>query len=147
MAETIKGAGVFWGIGTSFVAAGTGIGTTGGTNNPQSVKFSVEAEKRIKVDNSQGETIAEAFANQMQKMTIDVIPTGTTIAIAKAQSILPEPGAVVTITDTDDPEAAALNSGKYIFISGTKNRSNGDVVKMTFELEQYVARDLSTTIT
>jgi L-asparaginase/Glu-tRNA(Gln) amidotransferase subunit D len=148
MAETIKGVGVFWGIGSSFAMAGTGIPTTGTpTLRPQSIDFGVEAE-RVDIADYKGETVGSVFFNQKQTLSIEVIPTAGTIANAKGASILPEPGALVTITDTVDTELseAASQSGKYIFIRGSKRRSNKDVVRLTFELEQYLANDISGTV-
>jgi hypothetical protein len=146
MAETIKGVGVFWGIGSSFVAAGTGISTTGSpTLRPQSVDFGVESE-RVDISDYKGETVGAVFFNQKHTLSMEVIPTAATIANAKGASILPEPGTLVTITDTDDTEASGTHSGKYLFIRGSKRRSNKDVVRLTFELEQFLGSDISSTV-
>lgn len=146
MAETVKGVGVFWGIGSSFAAAGTGISTTGSpTLLPQSVDFDADSE-RVDIADYKGETVGAVFFNQKQTLRIEVIPTAATIANAKGAAILPEPGTLVTITDTADTEVSGTNSGKYIFIRGSKRRSNKDVVRLTFELEQFLGSDISTTI-
>lgn len=142
MAETVKGVGVFWGIGSSFAMAGTGIS---GTHRPQSVDFDADSE-RVDIADYKGETVGAVFFNQKQTLRVEVIPTAATIAAAKTGSILPEPGALVTITDTADTEVSGTNSGKYIFVRGSKRRSNKDVVRLTFELEQYLGSDISTTI-
>src|SRR4051812_126973 len=110
MAVTLTGVAVFWGIGASFAAAGTGLGGTGAALLYQSVDFDVEAAKTVEIENYQGETVGKVFANQKQNLKIDVIPSADTIAHAKSCSILPQPGAVVTITDTDDTEVSGTNS-------------------------------------
>lgn len=142
MAETIRGIAVFWALGSSLTATGTGMGTF----LPQSADFDVMADIDVKIPDYKGETIGRVFADQKQTLKLEVIPTGATIAAAQAASILPVPGAVITVVDTVDTEVSGTQSGKYLFIRGSKRRSNTDVVKLTFELEQYVASDVTATV-
>jgi hypothetical protein len=143
MAATIAGAAVFWGIGSSFVASGTGISGTGVTLNPQSVDFATESES-VEIPNYQGETVAKVYHNARETMTIVVIPSADTIAHVKSGAILPAPGAVVTIVDTDDTEVAGAvaNNNAWRFVRGSKKRSNKNAVELTFEIERLVANDI-----
>ena len=139
MAEVVTGKAVVWGLSTGATATGMG------TFLAQSADFSVDGEM-VEVRNSSGEVVGQVHYNPKQSLTMEVIPTGTAIADAKSANILPLPGTVVTVTDTNDTEVAGTNSGKYIFIKGSKRKSNTDVVKLTFELMQYVNQDVTTTI-
>ena len=145
MAETIKGAGVFWGIGSSFVCAGLSI-DAGAKLRPQSVNQTVQAGVDQEIVDYKGEAAARVFANQKRTLRIEVIPTADTIAHAKGASLLPGIGSIVTITDADDTSASGTNTGKYIFISGESARTVNDALKLTFNIEQYLHADLSTTI-
>jgi hypothetical protein len=144
MAETIKGAGVFWGIGASFLCVGLTIDVNAKLR-PQSVNQDVKADIDTTIKDYKGETVSRIFADQKRTLKIEVIPTADTIAHAKGASLLPTPGSLVTITDTDDTSASGTNSGKYLFISGSSARSNTDALKLTFDLEQYIAADITTT--
>jgi hypothetical protein len=143
MAETIRGVAVFWGIGSSFTASGTGIGAS---LRPQSVDFDVSAGVDVGIADYKGETIGRVMADLKETLKIEVIPTGATIAAAKAASILPNPGTVVTIVDTDDTEVAGVSTTAWLFIRGSKRRANNDVVKLTFELERMVANNITSTV-
>lgn len=146
MAETIKGAAVFWGIGSTFVCVGNAIDVNAKLR-PQSVNQTVQADIDQTIKDYKGETVSRVFGDQKRMLRLELIPTADTIAHAKGASLLPTPGSTVTITDTDDTSASATNSGKYIFISGESARSNTDALKLTFNLEQYIASDLTTTAT
>lgn len=139
MAEVVTGKAVVWGLATGATATGMG------TFLAQSADFSVEGEM-VEVRNAVGQVVGQVHFNPKQTLTMEVIPTGTTIADAKAANILPIPGTVVTVSDTVDTEVAGTNSGKYIFLKGSKKKSNTDVTKLTFEMMQYIDADITTTI-
>ena len=137
--EVMTGVAVVWGLSTG--ATGTGMGTF----LPQSSDFAVEGEL-IEVRNSSGEVIGQVHFNPKQTLSLEVIPTGASKAAAKTANILPLPGAVITVTDADDTEMTGVNTGKYIFLKGSKKKSNTDVTKLTFELMQYVNQDVTATV-
>lgn len=147
MAVVNSGAAVFWGIGSSFTASGTGMGGTGATLNPQSVDFDVKADIDVKIKDYKGESVARVLGDVNESLKLEVIPTADTIAHAKGASILPAPGAVVTIVDTDDTEVAGATTTAWQFIRGSKRRSNTDVVKLMFELERQTGVDIVTPAT
>ena len=140
MAESVVGTvGVVWGLGTS--GTGTGIGTF----QAQSANFSAESES-AEFRNNKGQTIGKVFFNQKHTLSLEVIPSGTTIALAKAANIIPVPGAIVTITDTEDTEVSGTHTGKYICVRASKQKSNTDITKITMELEQYVENDIAVAV-
>ncbi len=144
MAETLvakASVAVFWGLGASLAATGSGMGTY----LPQSADFDVEAEE-VSVADYKGETTAVVFFDQKEMLKMEVIPSSTTIALAKAASILPAPGTIITVVDTDDTEVAGATTSAYIFVRGSKRRSNKDVCKLTFEMRRHVANQVSTVI-
>ncbi len=144
MAETLvakASVAVIWGLGSSLTATGTGVGTF----IPQSADFDVEAEE-VSVSDYKGETTAVVFFDQKETLKMEVIPSGTTIALSKAASILPAPGTIITVVDTDDTEVAGATTTAYMFVRGSKRRSNKDVVKLTFEMKRYIANSVSTII-
>lgn len=137
----IKGAGVVWGLATTI--SGTGVGTG---MLVQSVNFGVEAEN-VETKNAVGDTKSITYYNHKQTLTIEVVPSAATIADARTANILPLPGALVTVADTVDTEVSGVHSGKYIFVSGSKNKSNVGVTTLTMNLMQFVETDLSTSAT
>lgn len=134
MAEIIRGTkAVRWGLSTSATATGMGTFTA------QSTEFQVDSEVAQLKDN-RGATVAEIYYDPKHTLTMEVVPTDSTITNAKAANILPDPGAIVTVTDADDTEIAGGSAGnevKYIFVSGRKQSSNTDFVKLTFNLRRY----------
>jgi hypothetical protein len=140
---TIKGLGVVWGIGVPG-AGGTAFGAGALI---QSAHFGVEAES-VEVKNAIGDCVAMSFFNQKQTLTVEVIPSGAAISNANGTNLLPLPGTAVTIlvADINDAEVYGTQGGKFIFMSGTKNKSNVGVTTLTFNLTQFVDNDVSATI-
>jgi hypothetical protein len=143
MAQAQRGKAVFWGIGSSFVYSGTGIVLTTAVHNPQNVDHSVDSQKADIAD-YKGEKVARIYFDEEETMTIQVIPTADTIAAAKATSVMPSPGAIVTVVDTDDTEAAgsAGSSNAWILDRASKRRSNKGPLEMTFELYRSAVNNL-----
>ena len=131
MAEVIRGTkAVVWALSTSATATGMGTFTT------QSAGFNVDSDKTELRDN-RGAVITEVYYNSKETLTMEVVPTGTTIALAKAANVIPAPGAIVTVTDADDTEVAGGSGVEYLFVSGSKAKSNTDMVKLTFNMVRY----------
>lgn len=143
MAEAQRGVAVFWGIGSSFVMSGTGVVTTGAVLNPQSIDHGVDSQK-AEVGNYRGETVAKVYYNEVETMSVRVIPTADTIAHVKGASVMPHPGAVITVVDTDDTAAAgsAAANNQWLFESGKKTRNNTQPLEMQWELYRNVSNDL-----
>lgn len=141
MAEVQRGTlAVRWGL--SLTATGTGIGTF----TTQSAGFTVDGEVAM-LKGPLGSTKSEIHFDTKESLTLEVVPTGTTRQLAKDANVLPAPGAIVTVSDTEgalggDLEIAAGTAGngvgsEYIFVSGSKQESNTDWVKLTFNLRRY----------
>ncbi len=132
-------------VGTLAVAWGLVTGATGsgmGTFTPQSADFTVNS-KSVETPNGVGQTINKTFYDFKQELSMEVIPTGTTLALAKAANILPVPGSIITVTDAGDTELTATNSAKYIFVEGSKKKSATGAVTLSFKLEQWVDADVA----
>ncbi len=139
MAETVLGTGVVWGI------AGTTITGTGiGSHLAQSSSLSIDSEM-VEIKNGDGETVGTVHYNSKETFTMDVIPTGATLSLiaSRAANIMPAVGALITVADTDDPYHT---SKKFIFISGSKGRSNTDVAKLSFTMIRWTANDVAVAV-
>lgn len=140
MAETINGTkAVVWGLGIS--ATGTGVGAFVG----QSANFRAEADN-VTIRDGRGQTQTSIYYDQRQTLRLEVIPSDTTIALSKTASIVPKPGAIVTVVDADETQIDGTNGGKYICESAEKSKSNTDAVKITMELKQWVDADIAAVI-
>jgi len=133
---TIKGVGVVWGISGGLYAQATGAPLT------QSQDWKIESEQKEFKD-SVGNTKGLSFFNENYELTMDVVPSGSTLTLAKAENILPTTGSKVTITDADDSEIA----GDYLFISGNKKKAIDQEVILTFVLKRWIDNDVTATIT
>ena len=136
MAEVIKGTGVIWSTDGLSLSA-TGLYAAG---KIQSVRYNLGGDvTEIKGDDA--EVKAVIFSNSIENMTIEVVPTGSTIAAAVANFILPARGADVTITDTVDGE---INSAVFMFVDGDKNRTVDGAGTLTMNIRRYGGATLST---
>jgi len=143
MAEAILGTkSVVWGLAT--VPSATGMGTA---IVVQSADFKVESES-AEFKNAVGQTVAKIYYNQKETMTIEVVPSSTSVAFAQAGSILPLPGTVVTVTDASDTEVAGSTGANnaWIFVSGSKKKSNTGFNMLTFELERWTENNVAQVI-
>lgn len=153
MAEVIKGKPVIWGIATAVTP--TGITAS---YYITSVDFAKESEMS-EIKNATGQTVGAVFFNQSETLTIECIPTGASLAAAKASQELPIPGDVISVTDTAD---ATLDIGavgasqiqgdgnnssyKYLFVRGSKKKAANDMVKLTMELKRWTENDAASTV-
>lgn len=143
MAETQNGIrGVVWGIGVTGL---TGSGIT--TFEPQSLQFAAEADE-LEIRNGKGQVVTDIFYNQKHTVTIEVIPSGTTIALARTSNVLPDPGTIITIVESssEDSELTSTNAAKYICVRASKSKSNTGATSITMELKQYVENDVAVAV-
>lgn len=136
MAEVVKGLGVVWGTNLFSGAASNGnIGTVSGTRYGvvQSVRYSIGSDV-AEVKGDDAEVLAIILSNVIENITVEVVPTGATIATAVANNILPTIGDDVVITDTGDSE---LTSTTFMFLGGDKNRTVDGAATLTFNLRRY----------
>jgi hypothetical protein len=143
MAETINGTvGVVWGIGVTGLT-GSGISTFA----PQSLQFSAESDE-AETRNGKGQVVTDVFYNQRHTVTIEVIPTGSTIAAARTNNVIPAPGTIITIVESsaEDAELTGTNSAKYICVRASKSKSNTGATSISMELKQYVENDVAVAV-
>ena len=134
MAEVIKGLGVVWGANLFSAVAATPNTTYGtATGKVQSVSYEHNSEK-VEVKGDDGEVQAVIFFNTTEKITVDVIPIGATIAAAVTNNVLPTIGSNVTITDTADSE---FNAAVFIYDGGSKRRTVDGAAVLTMNLVRY----------
>ena len=138
---TIRGTYFFsWAI-PNLGITGTGIGTI----IPQSLSFTSTA-KQVDVIGGAGDTIGKVFHDFSNTITAEVVIAATTTAGIGAANIIPEPGTIVTVADSDDAEIAGATTTAYVLLEATKQRSNADVCKATFEMQRWTANNLAQTV-
>lgn len=140
MASTQKGTtGVVWSYGDTAVT-GTGIST----HNLQGTNYTLGSQQK-RILGADSVPATRVFYDTLERITIDVIPTGATIAAAKTANVLPSVGGDVEIASTADTEIAGTVAGntKWHFIGGTKRMTVDGEAVLTFELERDEA-DLDT---
>lgn len=147
MAETIKGFGLRWGLGTFTVTATGFLADATSAMRTQSVELGFEAKLKVDVDANNGDTVARVYANQARTVGIEAHITADTIAHAKTSDVIPAPGTLVTVTAADDTQmsSAGLNTGKYTLESAKKVYSNKTVMVVRLELEA-LTNDITATI-
>lgn len=142
MASVQKGVGVVW----SLVTGGTGAGM--GTFVNQSTDYDLSPGSEVEIKGLDGATKCLILADPKEALTLEVVPSGATLAAAKAANILPALGADITITDADDTEIAGsgtgAGTGTYIFMGGRKNKTTDGVSRLTFNLRRYSDTHLAT---
>lgn len=138
MAEAQRGTvAVAWGITSSIT--GSGLGTT---MTIQSGTFKKESEA-FETKNGIGQTVNKTFFNFKQTYSLAITPTADTLAHAKQYNIVPKPGNIITVADTDDTEVSGTNGGKYLVLSASKSKDNSKPNDFTVELEQFVDTDIA----
>lgn len=142
MAEVIKGLGVVWSTDLFKIDSTTTAGNTGtfASGKVQSVSYEHGADK-AEVKGDDGEVKSVIFSNVNERITVEVVPTGTTIALAVASNVLPAIGADVTIVDTGDSE---LNAAVFMYESGSKRRTVDGAAVLTMNLVRYGLATMST---
>ena len=122
---------------------GSGIGTI----KPQSMSFTSTA-KQVDVLNGAGDTIGKIFHDFSNTITAEVVIVSTTIAGIVASNIIPEPGTIVEVSDSGDTEASGTTAATtaYVLLEATKQRSNADVCKATFEMQRWTANNVAQTV-
>ena len=136
------GKAAYWGVGNGTSLTGTGVATM----LIQSAEFT-PAATRADIMDEKGGTVGVAFANATNRLTVEGLVTGDNLADAKAQALeTPSPGTVVTVADTDDTEIVGEHTGKWFVVEATKRKVNTDMVRMSIQLEQIVATDVTATV-
>ena len=120
---------VYWSLVTT--ASGTGIGT----GTVQSVDFAEESDEK-EIKGSDGDVKALIFSNARETCTLEIIPSGTTLALAKAANVVPAPGATITITDADDAEVASTTA-LWICTGSSKRKSIDSESVITVNCRRY----------
>lgn len=141
MAVAQKGVGVVWGV-DGVTYTGFSVGSEPACKNT-SVNGEKTAQRREILDGN-GELAGQVFYDARRKFSISVIPSGTTMAIAKANvnKYLPAIGTVITVVDGDN----TIFDGDYSLLSAKLNRSNTGEATIDMELEMSEVNTATTAI-
>jgi hypothetical protein len=135
MAVKQKGLGVVWGVSTTnqtYTGSATVLNVkhTGQSYRKSSQKFECK-------DNN-GETNGLVFFDARKELTLRCYPSGATLAAAKTNNVLPDPGDKFVVTDADDPDVA----GTYVVEECSKEKVNNGITTFDIRIIEYVS-DLS----
>lgn len=145
MAVVQKGAtgfGVIWSVDLSY-GTGFGIGANASWKT-QSADLRKEAGIYSEFrDPSTGDTSLVVIGDITRSITIEVIPSGNTIAYAKENAnILPDPGTLCTLTDNFETSGTDIDNGSgttWVCRSASKRYTNNGELRITMELTRYAA--------
>lgn len=147
MAETLKGKAVVWGV--------QGISTSIGASDIttaiilSAVTYSRTCETRT-IANGQGATVGQVFYDLRHNLRLTVVPAnGVDISDTEGtmETATCAPGTVVTIVDSKGTTTLdGANTGKYLCLSSSQNRTNDGYVTVELELINYVDNDVSATV-
>ena len=128
-----KGDAIVWSLVTA--VSGTGIGA-GIVDSVEYDQTPVSDEMTHGLD---GKVKNRTFADTLERVTVNVIPSASTIASAKSNNIVPAIGADVTVTDADDAEIAgsAATSNSYHVVSARKSKTAKGKASVTITMERF----------
>ena len=134
MAEIQLGTGVVWGTdGISFSTAES-PSQLFATGKVMSVAFTHGGEWQ-EIRGQDGRVMTVVIPDTVIDIEVEIVPTGTTKALAQASFVLPNRGDRVTFTNSQDAEATGGIACNYM--DGSKNLSNTGQASMKFKLRQY----------
>lgn len=117
---------VYW---SAVTACSTGLAS----GMIQSVDFAEEADEK-EIKDVGGDVKSIVFSNARQTCTLEIIPSGTTLALAKAANVLPSIGDTIYVVDSDDAE---VQSQTWICTGASKRKSVENESVLTVNLRKY----------
>lgn len=133
-----KGLGVCWGVaGTAFTYTGAAT-VLNVKNNGEDFKKSADKHE---IKDGSGDVIGLVFTNQQEELSLRVYPSGSTLAAANTNNVLPSIGDKFVVTAADDAEIA----GNYVVEACGKQRTIEGHTTFDITLRAY-ATDLSATV-
>jgi len=142
MAQTQKGTAVWWGT------AGEGTLTVSiGTLYTDTLTYARTSDVR-EITDGQGDTKGVVFHNHNATARFSGTVFSTTKALAATQlaALTPEAGTLVTVTNSGTDDIDTRNTGKYLCMSATQNRTSTGPCTVDLELKQWEHTDLTTTM-
>src|SRR5262245_7518783 len=141
MSTTIKGLAVIWGVNISTTASDAigGSYVLGVGSIVNSYDFTSDAASK-EILNAIGDCASLVFSNYKKTLGIEVTVAGATIAAARTNNILPQPGETVRIVDPDSTDLDALPSGPYgdyVVLTSSKRGAQDSELRMNLNLVQY----------
>ena len=128
MAVVQKGTAIIWSV--------DGITCSGivGGGLEQSFSRSVSSASKEIIGDA-GECVTKILSNAKADLTVEVIPT--------SRAAFPALGTQCTIAGTGKTDMIGNHTGKYFLVGGSQESSSESESRYSFELEQYLATDLS----
>lgn len=127
MSAQIKGTTVIWSVdGITCSGIGTFIG--------QSFSRSASSAQK-EILGAAGDCVTKVYSNAKADLSVEVVPA--------ARAIFPAIGTAITIGGTGKADMIGAHTGKYILAGGSQESTVDGETRYTFELEQYIANNIS----
>ena len=139
-------ANIFLGVAISFGVAGTGVSGTGiGTFKLQSTTHKKSVDRDM-IRDADGIEVQATLYNHTEEATFEYIPSASTQAGMIAAAVIPENGAIVTVTDTTQYTAIAGTTW-FVWDDPQISASNTSARKVTLHLKRWLGTNGITAVT
>ena len=142
---TFKGLACFWGL-NGVTYTGFASGATGQT---QTADLTVTADEKM-IRDADRDVKAIVYYNAHRTLDLQIVPTGTTQALARtagAAFIMPS-GTKITVTDSEGAEIDAADgagaAGEYLVKESSLSRSNENEAQISVSLYRNDVNDIAT---
>ena len=142
---TFKGLACFWGL-NGVTYTGFASGATGQT---QTADLTVTEDEKM-IRDADGDVKAIVYYNAHRTLDLQIVPTGTTQALARtagAAFIMPS-GTKITVTDSEGAEIDAADgagaAGEYLVKESSLSRSNENEAQISVSLYRNDVNDIAT---
>ena len=131
---------VVWGMPNTLTVTGLT------TFEPQSYQLSSEGDNATARD-YEGDEILSVWHNRKRSFTIEVIPTGASIAAAKVANVIPDAGTLITIADSANPDFDSEIVTVFECVRASKSGSNTGNFSISIEMRKHVDKAVQATLT
>ena len=142
MAVAQKGVGVVWGV--------SGVTFTGFHATEPLYKLKSQSGERTsatkEILDANGQLVGRVFFDGRKKISINVTPSGASLAAAFAnmEKLLPAPGTAITLVDGDT--SGAVFEATYSVMNAKVNRASTEEATIDMDLEMSTENDVTTAI-
>jgi hypothetical protein len=124
---------IVWSLVTSVTGTGMATGIV------DSVEYEISPESDEKTHGLDGKVKNRTFADTLERVTVNIIPSAATIASAKSNNIVPAIGAQLAVVDADDTEIAGsvASSNSYHCVSARKSKTAKGKASVSVTMERF----------
>lgn len=126
-----KGDAIVWSLVTAISGTGVGAGIV------DSVEYEISPVSDEMTHGLDGKVKNRTFADTLERLTVNVIPSAATIASAKSNNIVPAIGADIVVTDADDLEISASSGAPYMTAGARKSKTAKGKASVSITMERF----------